>query len=96
MNKTRRKHSSEFKTKVVLELLKGVETLSEISSKYGVHPTQVTKWRRSFLERAPELFSEGASRKERDQESVQSELYKKIDQLQVEVDFLKKKSGIFL
>jgi len=96
MNKTRRKHSGEFKTKVVLEMLKGVETLSEICSKHGVHPTQATKWRRSFLERAPELFSDRESSKEKGQEEVQSELYKKIGQLQVELDFLKKKSGISL
>ena len=96
MKKTRRKHSGEFKTKVVLEMLKGIETLSEISSKYGVHPTQVTKWRRTFVERAPELFSDNCRRKEKDQEEVEAELYKKIGQLQVEVDFLKKKSGISL
>jgi transposase len=96
MKKTRRKHSGEFKTKVVLEMLKEVETLSEISSKYGVQPTQVTKWKRSFLERAPELFSENGRRSEKEQEEVQAELYKKIGQLQVEIDFLKKKSGISL
>jgi transposase len=43
MSKTRRKHSAEFKVKVELDMLKGVETLAEISSKYGVHPTQRRK-----------------------------------------------------
>ncbi len=38
MNKTRRRYSGDFKTKVVLEMLKGVETLSELSSKYGAYP----------------------------------------------------------
>lgn len=96
MSKTRRKHSAEFKVKVVLDMLKGAETLSEIASKYGVHPTQITKWRRAFLEKAPELFGDKSPRKERVRDEVESELYKKIGQLQVELDFLKKKSSLYL
>jgi transposase len=96
MSKTRRKHSAEFKVKVVLDMLKGIETLSELSSKYGVHPTQITKWRRMFLEKAPEVFSEKPCHKEHVRAEVESELYKKIGQLQVELDFLKKKSGLYL
>ncbi len=96
MSKTRRKHSPEFKAKVVLDMLKGVETLSEISSKYGVHPTQLTKWRRSFLEKAPEIFSEKSIKREKASEQANDELYKKIGQLQVELDWLKKKSSVYL
>jgi transposase len=96
MSKRRRKHSAEFKVKVVLDMLKGVETLSEISGKYGVHPTQITKWRRTFLEKAPELFGDKESRTEKVRDEVESELYKKIGQLQVELDFLKKKSSLYL
>ena len=96
MSKTRRKHSAEFKVKVVLDMLKGVETLSEISSKYGVHPTQITKWRRTFLEKAPELFGDKGSSTDGGRDEVESELYKKIGQLQVELDFLKKKSSLYL
>ena len=96
MSKRRRQHSAEFKVKVVLDMLKGVETLSEISGKYGVHPTQITKWRRTFLEKAPELFGDKGSRTERVRDEVESELYKKIGQLQVELDFLKKKSSLYL
>ena len=98
MSKTRRKHRPEFKVQVVLDILKGVETLSEISSKYGVHPTQLTKWRRTFLEKAPEIFSSkgGHGDRDRDRDEVEAELYKKIGQLQVELDFLKKKSSFYL
>lgn len=96
MSKKRRKHSAEFKVKVVLEMLKGVGTLSEIAAQYGVHPTQITKWRRQFLEKAPELFGDKSSKKEKEQEEVETELYKKIGQLQVELDFFKKKSGLYL
>lgn len=98
MSKTRRKHSAEFKTKVVLDMLKGTQTLSEISGKYEVHPTQLTKWRRTFLEKAAEIFSEchSGSGKAKTSEKLEGELYKKIGQLQIELDWLKKKSGISL
>lgn len=96
MSKRRRKHSAEFKTQVVLDMLKNVETLSELSSKYGVHPNQMTKWKRTFLERASGIFSDRSSRLEKKTEQLESELYKKIGQLQVELDWLKKKSGILI
>lgn len=57
MNKTRRKHSAEFKTKVVLDMLKGTQTLTELAGKHGVrtHPTQMTKWKQVFTEKAGEM-----------------------------------------
>lgn len=96
MSKTRRKHSAEFKAKVVLEMLQGSQTLSEIAGKYGIHPTQLTKWRRTFLDRASELFSEPGSGKDNAGEKLEEELYKKIGKQQIELDWLKKKSGISL
>jgi len=96
MKQKRRKHSAAFKAKVVLEMLKGAETVSELASKYEVHPTMLTKWRREFLDKAPEIFSEKLSKREKVHEHENEELYKKIGQLQVELDWLKKKSNIYL
>lgn len=96
MVKSRRRHNAEFKTKVVVQMLEGNKTISEISSENGIHPTQLTQWRRTFLERAPEIFSNSdkSSRKEKDCKAREDELYKKIGQLQVELDWLKKKSSL--
>lgn len=96
MSKSRRRHSAEFKTKVVLEMLSGTQTLSEIASKNGVHPTQLTKWKQIFLEKAFEIFSDstGSNNQAKNQEKLTGELYKKIGQLQIELDWLKKKPGI--
>jgi transposase-like protein len=98
MSKTRRKHSAEFKTKVVLDMLKRTQTLSELASKHGVHPTQMTKWKQTFLEKASGIFSESATGngKEKAREKLENELYKKIGQLQVELDWLKKKSETWM
>lgn len=53
MNSRGRRHSASFKTKVVLEMLKGSGTVSELASKFEVHPTMITKWRKEFLENTP-------------------------------------------
>ena len=94
MSKRRQKYSAEFKTKVVLEVLKEQETLSEIAGRYGIHPTQIAKWKRTFLDRSPELFSQPGKDEAKQRASREDDLYKKIGRLQVELDWLKKKSGI--
>lgn len=93
MSTKRRKYSSEFKAKVVFEVLKENETLSEIAGRHGIHPTQIAKWRRTLLDRAAEIFSEPGRDEAKKKESHEDDLYKKIGQLQIESDWLKKKSG---
>ena len=90
MGKKRRKHSDEFKAKVALEAVKGVRTLSELSSTYGVHPTVIANWKRQLIERASELFRpDGANGKS--EEALTAPLYQEIGRLKMEVDWLKKK-----
>ena len=90
MNK-RRKLSAAFKTKVVLEALSERHTIQELSRKFEVHPNQIAKWKSQFLENAQGVFENGSSGdKANDLEKEQEKLYKKIGQLQVENDFLKK------
>lgn len=96
MKLRRRRHSGSFKTKVVLETLKGTGTVSELASQFEVHPTMINKWRREFLEKAPEIFSDNSSKQQKSLEQETEELYKKIGQLQMELDWLKKKSSFSL
>lgn len=89
----KRKFTKEFKAKVALEAIKGQRTLNELAKEYDVHPNQIGMWKKKLLEVAPEVFSRG---KDRDAERAKEErdrLYKKVGQLQVEVDWLKKKTG---
>jgi transposase len=91
MNK-RKKHSNEFKTKVVLEALKERLTLSELVGKYELHPNQISIWKKQFLDKAGSVFgSPNPNTSGSDSEKEKERLYGKIGQLQVEVDFLKKK-----
>ena len=91
MTKKRRKHSDEFKARVALEAVRGVKTLSELSSTYGVHPTVIAQWKRQLLNGASEVFSRTNGTNGRSEEEINAPLYEEIGRLKVELDWLKKK-----
>jgi transposase len=86
---TRRKYTSKFKTKVVLEALKEKNTLAELAQRYEIHPQQITNWKREFLNRADTLFDTGKKSKKSEAEEKEEKLLKIIGQQKVELDFLK-------
>ena len=84
----RKQHSPEFKAKVALEALKGEATVSELASRFGVHPTMIHQWKRSLLDGASGVFERGGKRTpEIDAEQIK-DLHAKIGELTVERDFL--------
>jgi len=91
MSVTRKKHSQQIKVKVALEAIKGQKTTAEITSKYGVHATQIATWKKRVLAVIPDAFSTSKRRSEDDQQALIDELYRQIGQLTVERDWLKKK-----
>jgi putative transposase len=91
MVQKRKKHSDEFKARVALEAIKGVNTLSELSSAHGVHPTVIAHWKRQLLDGAPEVFRRGAGTNGRSEEDLTAPLYQEIGRLKMEMDWLKKK-----
>jgi transposase-like protein len=91
--KNRRKFTPEFKAKVGLEALKGIEPIQAIGSKYEVHPVQVSQWKKELLERLPEVFATKAPPSVAQAAEHEARLYQKIGQLEVELDWLKKKSA---
>ena len=53
---SRRKFTSEFKFKVVLEALSERYTIQELGRKYEIHPTQITNWKTQFLKNGQAVF----------------------------------------
>jgi transposase-like protein len=91
MNKHRRKHTAEFKARVALEAVKGLNTINEIAAKYELHPVQVGGWKKELLERVPEVFERKNAAKDPDVEQERARLERKVGQLSMEVDWLEKK-----
>jgi transposase-like protein len=92
--KTRKVFSGEFKAKVALEAVRGIKTVNEIAQDFGVHPTQVGQWKRELQEQAASLFEVRRGVRPVDQSASPERLYSEIGRLKMELDWLKKKSGI--
>ena len=94
--KTRKIFSSDFKAKVALEAIRGVKTLNEIGQEFGVHPVQVGTWKKELQEQASSLFETKRGPKPVEPAADPERLYTEIGRLKVELDWLKKKSGLSL
>jgi len=91
MGNIKRKHSTPFKVKVALDLLREKETVAAICSRYGVHPTQAGRWKDKALETMATGFdNKSALADQKQKDELIGELYKQIGQLKVELDWLKK------
>jgi transposase-like protein len=90
----RKQYSAEFKAKVALEAIKGNKTINELASGFEVHANQITQWKKQVLEEVPQIFSTRRAQAQKGQEELTASLYQQIGQLQVELDWLKKKSGL--
>jgi transposase-like protein len=94
MAKQRRNFTAEFKTKVVLETMKGQRTLHEIAQHYSIHPNLVVQWKKQALDYLPGAFSDRTARRQQEEEELKDELYRQIGQLKVELEWLKKRTGL--
>jgi len=94
--KSRKLFTPAFKAKVGLECLKGEKTVNEISQEYGVHPAQVRQWKNAIQKEAASLFEGKRGPKPVAEHQQPETLYSEIGKLKMELDWLKKKSGISL
>lgn len=94
MSKTKRKrYSAEFKAKVALEAIKGEQTISDLGSRFGLHPNMITNWKRQAIANMAETFTGKAERFRTADDARIKDLHAKIGQLTVERDFLAKTFG---
>ena len=95
MSKKAKQYSATEKTKIVLEAIKAEMTIAQISSKYGVHSTQIQAWKKRGIENLVSSFQIKPATKDPDNQDLIKQLYEQIGQLSVERDWLKKKSALF-
>lgn len=91
-------HSSDFKARVALAAIRGDKTLAELSSEYGIHPNQISRWKQEALENFSKVF-EGNKQASKDLKEKQQELdmaLKKLGQVTIESEWLKKKLKPYL
>ena len=91
--KKRRVHSAEFKAKVGMEAVRGLKTLNEIGQQYGVHPVVVSQWKKEIIAGAATLFT-GKRGPKPVAYADEERLYGEIGRLKMELDWIKKKSGL--
>jgi putative transposase len=94
MTRIRKHYSADQKAKIALTAIKGQQTVNEIASDFSVHPSQVAQWKKQLLADAPQVFASTRSSAVEDTEALYARLYQEIGQLKVELDWLKKKSGL--
>ena len=94
--KKRQVFSPEFKAKVGLEAIRGLKTVNELGQEHGVHPVQISQWKKAILEQSEKLFEGKRWPKPVSEHQEPDRLYSEIGRLKMELDWLKKKSGISL
>lgn len=91
MGRTRKRFSKEFKAKVAFAALKGDRTMAELSNEFGVHATQIAKWKKELADGIPGLFAGKGDPEEKSKDKLIEDLYKRIGQIEMENNWLKKK-----
>jgi len=92
MPKQRRKHSAQFKFKIALEAAREIKTIAQISSEYGVHGNQISKWKKQLLDHGASVFSRNGHKEAAGREALEAGLFEQIGRLKMELEWLKKKA----
>ena len=95
MSRKRRNFTAKFKSDLVLELLKGEKDLNSLAGENNIQPNLLRNWKKEFLDKASVVFDDSREeniREKLDEERKEKEAYaKKVGQLTMQVDWLKKK-----
>ena len=94
MSQKRRRFTAEFKARLAIEAIRERQTLVELAAEHQVHPNQITQWKKQLMQTLPEVFGKRRELNAQEHQELIDRLYQQIGQLKVELDWVKKKSGI--
>ena len=89
----KKSYTAGFKSRVAIEAIKGEKTLAELASIYQVHVSQIRQWKSKAMEALPRVFESKKEKRQKEQEIGIDDVYKRVGQLEVENDFLKKSTA---
>jgi len=91
----RKKHNASEKARIVLEVLRGENTVNEIATKNNITPALLTRWKTQAIQGLPQVFERDVAktRQQAEDEKEKDDLYKQIGKLTTQVEWLKKKAG---
>jgi transposase-like protein len=90
----RKTHNASIKARVAIEAIKGDKTINELAGIYGVHPNQIAQWKKKMLDSSADLFSRKGNHQLKKMGQEREALHRRIGELAMEVEYLKKKLGI--
>jgi len=90
MSVKHKNYAADFKARVALDAIKGEMTINQITTKYGIHSTQIVRWKQQALEAIKKVFCGKGIATEKNEQLLIEQLYKQIGEMKVELDFLKK------
>jgi len=79
---------------VIVTPIRGEKTVNELASEYGVHPVQISQWKRAVQDEAPRFLSSHRGRRAKEEEALKATVYQQIGPLKVEVDWGGEKAGL--
>lgn len=95
MTRKRNQYTMQFKFTVALEAAKEARTVNQIAGEYGLHPNQVSIWKKQLLADGPDLFRRKNDRGDAARAAQETALYEQIGRLKMELEWLKKKAASF-
>ena len=90
MTGKRKRYTAQYKFETALEASKGLKTINQLASERGLHPNQVSQWKRQLLEEGTAIFGNSSAHQQRETARIEAELYEQIGRLKMELDWLKK------
>jgi transposase-like protein len=90
MTGKRKQYNAQYKFETALEAAKGLKTINQLAGEKGLHPNQISQWKRQLLEEGASIFNNGSAHQEREAARLEAGLYEQIGRLKMELEWIKK------